>query len=244
MTTVRIDLAYDGTGFHGYARNRDVRTVQGELEDALAIVLQAEIGTTVAGRTDAGVHARGQVVSFTTDGEVETGRLERSLRAMLAPEIAVRSVDVVESEFDARFSAVRRHYRYFVDESPVPDPLRRHAVWHLGETLDLDAMNRAAAALVGTHDFASLCRAQGGKTTVRTVEAAGWQRDGDLTVYEVTATAFCHQMVRSMVALCVAMGRGKVDADTVSSILEAQNRNAAKGVAPPHGLTLWQVDYA
>jgi tRNA pseudouridine38-40 synthase len=244
VPTVRIDLAYDGTGFHGYARNHDVRTVQGDLEEALATVLRSEIGTTVAGRTDAGVHARGQVISFTIDEEVDTGRLERSLRTMLAPEIAIHSVEVVDDGFDARFSAVRRHYRYVVDETVVPDPLDRHRVWHVGEPLDLDAMNRAASSFIGLHDFASLCRAQEGKITDRTVESAAWHREGGLLVYEVTATAFCHQMVRSMVALCVVVGRGRVDADAVPGILQARDRNAASGAAPPHGLILWQVDYS
>jgi tRNA pseudouridine38-40 synthase len=242
VATVRIDLAYDGTGFHGWARNPGVRTVQGDLEEALARVLRTEVGTTVAGRTDAGVHARGQVVSFRSDG-VDPERLERSLRTMLAPEIAIRSIGIAADQFDARFSAVRRHYRYFVDEAVVPDPLRRHRVWHVGEELDLGAMSTAAAAFVGRHDFASLCRAQEGKTTERTVESAGWVREGDLTMYEVTATAFCHQMVRSMVALCVEVGRGRVEAADVPGILEAKDRNAARGAAPPHGLVLWQVDY-
>jgi tRNA pseudouridine38-40 synthase len=244
VPTVRIDLAYDGTGFHGYARNPNVRTVQGDLEEALTTVLQTEIATTVAGRTDAGVHARGQVVSFTVGAEVESARLERSLRTMLAPEIAIHAVSVAADGFNARFSAVRRHYRYVVDEGLVPDPLRRTSVWHVGETLDIAAMNRAAAAFVGTHDFASLCRAAEGKMTKRTVESAAWHRDGDLTVYEVTATAFCHQMVRAMVALCVEVGRGRLDADAIPGILEAKDRRAARGSAPPHGLTLWRVDYA
>jgi tRNA pseudouridine38-40 synthase len=243
VAIVRVDLAYDGTGFHGYARNPGVRTVQEDLERALETVLRSTVSTTVAGRTDAGVHARGQVVSFEADPAVDVGRVERSLRRLLAPEIAVRSVVEAPDGFDARFSASRRHYRYFVDEAPVPDPLRRHTVWHVGEVLAIDEMNRAAAAYVGTHDFASLCRSQEGKTTERTVVDAVWRRQGGLTVYEVSATAFCHQMVRSMVALCIDVGRGRVEADAVPAILEAKDRNAARGAAPPHGLILWQVDY-
>lgn len=243
MTTVRIDLGYDGSGFKGYARNPGVRTVQGLLEEALARVLRSEVTTTVAGRTDAGVHARHQVVSFDTESPVELDRLERALRSMLAPEIAIRSVREAPPGFSARFSAVRRHYRYFVDEAEVPDPLRRHRVWHVGEPLDHDAMNATAAGFVGEHDFASLCRAQEGMTTERTVESAVWAPDGDLTVYDVAATAFCHQMIRSMVALCVLAGRGRLDPATVPAILAARDRNAARGAAPPQGLVLWEVEY-
>ncbi len=243
MPTFRLELGYDGSGFHGFARNRGVRTVQGDLEEALSTITGIEITTVVAGRTDAGVHAKGQVVSFETDTAIDADRVWRSLRSMLGPEIAVNSLTEVESGFNARFSAGSRTYRYSIDEAPVPDPLARSSVWHVGEPLDLDAMNEAAGTFVGTHDFASLCRAQEGKTTERTVTRAAWARQGALLVYEVEAKAFCHQMVRSMVALCVEVGRGRVKAEAVPGILEAKDRNAARGAAPPHGLVLWEVGY-
>ena len=243
MPTYRLDIGYDGSGFHGFARNHGVRTVQGELEEALTTITGIDIKTVVAGRTDAGVHAKGQVVSFETDTAIQVDRVWRSLRSMLGPEIAANSVTEVESGFDARFSARSRTYRYSIDESPVPDPLVRSSVWHVGEPLDLDAMNEAATAFVGTHDFASLCRAQEGRTTERTVTEAVWTRRGGLLVFEVEAKAFCHQMVRSMVALCVEVGRGRLDGGAVPGILEARDRNAARGAAPPHGLVLWEVGY-
>ena len=282
MPVYRIDLAYDGTGFRGWARNAGVRTVQGEIEAALARVLGEEVPLSVAGRTDAGVHARHQVASFPCDAKIDTATTLRSLRTMLGPEIALRDLTAAPEGFDARFSAVRRSYRYFIDESPSHDPLRSHWVWHRGEALDLGAMNQAAAAFVGPHDFASLCRAAEGGTTERTVESAGWERvptevsslqspvssrvpslqspvssptqalgawpgfpspDSGLLVYMVSAKAFCHQMVRSMVALCVDVGRGKMRAEAVPEILDKKDRNAARGVAPPHGLVLWEVDY-
>lgn len=243
VTTLRVDLAYDGTGFKGYARNPGVRTIQGVLEEALERVTRVPVTTTVAGRTDAGVHARRQVVSFDTEAEVDVERLERSLRSMLSPEIVVHAVSVVDDGFSARFSATRRHYRYFVDEALVPDPLRRHRVWHVGEALDLEPMNTVASHLEGEHDFASLCRSREGKTTVRTVESAAWSREGDLTVFDVRASAFCHQMVRSMVALCVMAGKDKLDPATVPTILDSKDRNAARGAAPAHGLVLWEVEY-
>lgn len=243
MPTYRLDLGYDGSGFHGFARNRDVRTVQEDIELALAKITGSTIDTVVAGRTDAGVHARGQVVSFDAEAGLALDRVERSLRSMLGPEIAVFGLAEAGSGFNARFSALSRTYRYTVDDSPVADPLTRSSVWHVGKALDLDAMNRAAGTFVGTHDFASLCRAHDGKTTERTVIRAGWECRSALLVYEVEAKAFCHQMVRSMVALCVEVGCGRVDAGAVSDILRARDRSAARGAAPPHGLVLWEVKY-
>jgi tRNA pseudouridine38-40 synthase len=242
-TTYRIDLAYDGTGFRGYARNAGVRTVQEVLEDALAAALGTVVTTAVAGRTDAGVHARHQVVSFALEDPVDTHRLRRSLDGLTGPELSILSVEPAPEGFDARFAATRRTYRYFVDERPAADPLQRHRVWHLGEPLDLDAMNTAAAAFVGEHDFASLCRAAQGRSLVRLVTHARWERSGGLAVFEATATSFCHQMVRSMVVLCVDVGRGRVAPEAVVGILEARDRHAARGAAPPHGLTLWEVEY-
>jgi tRNA pseudouridine38-40 synthase len=260
VATFRIDLAYDGTAFRGWARNTGVRTVQGEVERALATVLRADVAVSVAGRTDAGVHARHQVASFATESVVDVVAAVRSLRTMLAPEVSIHGLQPVADDFDARFSAVRRSYRYFIDEASHHDPLAARWVWHLGETLDVEAMNRAAAAFVGSHDFASLCRAAEGGTTERTVEHARWERgdhpdtrypipdsrcggEAGLLVFSVAAKAFCHQMVRSMVALCVDVGRGRVPAETVPGILEQRDRNAARGVAPPHGLVLWEVEY-
>jgi len=242
VTVHRIELGYDGSGFHGYARQHEVRTVQGELEAALQRILGvAAITTSVAGRTDAGVHAAGQVVSFAAEVP-DHESLTRSLRALLGPEIAIHRVEPAPEGFDARFSARSREYRYFIDDAPVADPLRRVAVWHVPHRLDVGQMGRAARHLIGTHDFASLCRAAEGRSTERTVRRAEWWRDR-LLVFRVEATAFCHQMVRSMVALCVAVGRGTMSADEVPRILDARDRNAARGAAPPHGLVLWRVEY-
>lgn len=244
MPTYRLDLAYDGSAFRGYAANAGVRTVQGALESALATILRRPVETSVAGRTDAGVHARGQVVSFVLPEPIDPTRLQRSLNSLLAPEVVARAVVEAPDGFDARRSALQRTYRYLVDDGPVPDPARRWTVWHVGVHLDEEAMNKAAGAFVGEHDFASLCRAAEGGTTTRRVLTAGWERaDDGLLVYSVSAGAFCHQMVRSMVALCVDVGRGRLDAEAVPGILAARDRGAARGVAPPHGLTLWEVRY-
>ncbi len=242
MPVYRLDLAYDGTGFHGYARQPYVRTVQGELEEAL-FKHTGPVETSVAGRTDAGVHGRLQTVSFSTANDLEPDRLWRSLNSQLGPEIAISSVARASDDFDARFSAQSRQYRYFIHNAPVPDPLTRWYTWHVPHALDVDGMNEAAAAFVGEHDFASLCRAAEGRTTVRTVLEASWWRAGSQVLYDVRALAFCHQMVRSMVALCVDVGRGRVAPGEVPAVLAARDRNAARGAAPPHGLVLWDVEY-
>ena len=243
MPTYRIDLAYDGSGFRGYARNAGIRSVQEVLEDAVERALQAPVETVVAGRTDAGVHARGQVVSFEIDRPVDTERLRRSITALAGPEVVAFRVGEVPAGFSARFSAMWRRYHYLVDTGPAPDPLLRfHSLW-VDDPLDVAAMGRAAAHFLGERDFASLCRAAESRSTIRRVLQAGWHAEGDLLTFDVAASSFCHQMVRSMVALCLAVGRGRVDADDVPGILDAGDRNAARGAAPPHGLILVEVGY-
>ena len=243
MPTYRLDLAYDGSGFHGYARQPDVRTVQGELEAVLARILEP-VDTVVAGRTDAGVHARQQVVSFSTGKPVDPDRLARSLTKLLGPEIVVYASARAPDGFSARFSATSRTYRYRVLNTPFPDPLRRATSWHIGAPLDLAAMNRAAGHLVGEHDFASFCRRREGASTVRTVLSAGWSARSDgILELEIAGTAFCLQMVRSIVAFSVEVGRGRIESDTTPQVLHARDRNQARGAAPPHGLVLWRVGY-
>ena len=239
----RLDLAYDGSGFHGYAKQPGLRTVQGELEDAL-FKHTGPVDTVVAGRTDAGVHARGQVVSFAVAQPVDVERLHDSLNSMLGPEIGVTAVTEAGDGFDARFGAVARSYRYLVLNRPVADPFMRHTAWHVPEPLALRRMHDAAIHFVGEHDFASFCRAAPGRSTERTVLSAAWTSAGDgVLAFDVTATSFCHQMVRSVVALSVEIGRGRIAGDDVPAILAARDRNAARGAAPPHGLTLMSVTY-
>jgi tRNA pseudouridine38-40 synthase len=219
------------------------------LERVLATVLGSKVATAVAGRTDAGVHASGQVVSFEAKEGLDTDRIGRSMNAMLGPEVVVRSVSLAPGGFDARFSAVSRTYRYFADDRAAPNPLNRHTVWHVESSIDTEAMIAAAAAFVGEHDFASFCRSDDGRSTVRWVTSARWWREEGpgqakgLLVFEITANAFCHQMVRSLVALSVEIGRGRVPVTAIPQIFEARDRNAARGAAPPHGLVLWAVGY-
>lgn len=243
MTVYRIDLAYDGSGFRGYARQEGVRTVQGELERALGVVLGAEPETAVAGRTDAGVHARGQVVSFSWDGEVDTDRLARSLNGLLGPEIAVRSVAPASDYFHARFSAKWRRYRYRIGIGPGGDPLTRAYTWEVGRPLDTGAMRRAAADFVGEHDFTSFCRSVEGRSNVRRVDESALEVDGEVVTYWVRANAFCHQMVRSIVGHLYDVGRGFAAPDSVPAVIAARDRSKVGTVAPPHGLVLWEVGY-
>lgn len=243
MPTYRIDLSYDGSGFHGYARQPGVRTVQGDLEAAIARVLEP-VKTEVAGRTDAGVHARHQVVSFLTGMPVDCSRLARSLTKLLGPEVVVYRCEQVPDGFSARFSAARRTYRYRILNRPYPDPLRRAVTWHVKETLDVASMDLAVRYLVGEHDFASFCRRSEGCSTVRTVLSANWcARPDDLVRLEIVGSAFCHQMVRSIAAFSAEVGRGRLNPEATGRVLKARDRNATRGAAPPQGLVLWQVDY-
>ena len=243
--TYRLDLAYEGTDFRGFARQPQVRTVQGELEKALSVVLRENVTTTCAGRTDAGVHARGQVVSLKRSRRIDDeAAAVRSLNRLLPADVRVNRLSRAPEGWSARFSAKWRAYRYHVRTDPVDDPLERRLVWHLGVPLDVEAMNRAAAFLVGTHDFASFCRAAEGRSSVREVREADWRdrKAGRLT-FEVLASSFCHQMVRSMVGWCVEVGRGRRQASETPEVLAARNRQAAGPVAPPRGLILWEVGY-
>jgi tRNA pseudouridine38-40 synthase len=243
MTTYRLDLSYDGSGYRGFARQDGQRTVQGELESALTTILGEAVTTVAAGRTDAGVHARQQVLSFDLAGEADVDSTLRRLNGLVGPEVVANRLEAAADGFSARFSAKWRRYRYFVDPTSSPDPLLRAWVWHWGRPLDVTAMEQAAADMVGEHDFTSFCRAASGRSSVRTVLEAGWTNEGRLLVFDVKAAAFCHQMVRSMVGFCVAAGTGKVDPDSLEEVLAARDRNAAPEIAPPHGLILWEVGY-
>jgi tRNA pseudouridine38-40 synthase len=196
----------------------------------------------VAGRTDAGVHARGQVVSF--PGEADPLRVQRALNGMLAPEIVVRNARLAPDGFDARRSATAREYRYRIDAGPAPDPFTARFMWHRAGDLSLPRMRAAARALVGRHDFASFCRApEDGSSTVRRVERIAILRSGDRLEISVRADGFLHQMVRSIVGTLVDVGEGRIEPGDMRAIIAARERAAAGRVAPPHGLTLERVVY-
>lgn len=254
---LRLDLAYDGTDFHGWAVQPTLRTVQGTLEDALAQILRVEsVSLTCAGRTDTGVHARGQVVHLDvapeTLGAVVGERdaapvdaLLRRLNGLVPRDIRVRSVGPAPAGFDARFSAIWRRYAYRIaDAGHLVDPLRRREVLVRPRELNLAAMNQAAAFLLGEHDFAAFCRKRTGATTIRTLLELSWDRDDrGLAVATVKADAFCHTMVRSLVGCLVEVGEGRRGTEWAVEVLRQRVRHPAVTVVRPHGLTLEEVVY-
>lgn len=241
---LRIDLAYDGTDFHGWAAQPALRTVEGELCRALGTVLRVpDVDVVCAGRTDSGVHARGQVVHC--DVEAPPDQLLRRLNGILPPDVRVRRVVEAAPGFDARFSALWRRYTYRVADTPAAvDPLMRRQVLTWPRPLDLDAMNQASHALLGLRDFASFCKQREGATTIRTLQELGWARDATgLAVATVRADAFCHSMVRSLVGCLLAIGEGRRPPEWAAEILEAGARDSAVAVVHAHGLTLEEVGY-
>ncbi len=242
MPVVRLTIAYDGTRFRGWQRQRGQRTVQGVLEDALARVLGDVPRLSTAGRTDAGVHARGQVVSF--EAGADPDRIRGAVNGMLAPEVVVVAARAARDGFDARFSATAREYRYRIDLGDSPDPFTARFVWHHPCEPRMAEMRRAASLLIGEHDFASFCRRPpDDRHTIRDLERLSVVREGDRLEIAARANAFLHQMVRSLVGTLVAVGEGRIAAGSMPSVLEAGDRSAAGPIAPPHGLTLERVIY-
>ncbi len=242
---IRLDLAYDGTPFRGFARQPDVRTVQGELEGALAKLFGYETPTVGAGRTDAGVHALGQVVSVATaPDDLDLVKLRDSLNGMLGPAVAVASCSEVPQEFNARFSARSRTYVYAVVQRDWPDPFLAATSLYHPEPLDLDAMNEAAGHLVGSHDFRSFGRLpEADASAERILYELRCNRVGDLIRVRARANAFVHQMVRSLVGTLLQVGEGRRRPDEMPEVLAALDRAAAGPVAPPHALCLVSVEY-
>jgi tRNA pseudouridine38-40 synthase len=254
---IRIDLSYDGSNFHGWALQPDLRTVQGEVQRALGVALrQPEVWVTCAGRTDTGVHARGQVIHLDVDEAVlaaSAGRsqappaeaLVRKLNGILDADVRVHVARVVPEAFDARFSALWRRYAYRVADAPAAyDPLTRNHVLHWPRALDLDAMNRAAADLLGLNDYTSFCKAREGATSIRRVTRLDWARDEHgVATMTVLADAFCHSMVRSLVGCLLAIGEGRREAPWAGEMLAKATRSSDIHIASARGLTLEEVGY-
>ncbi|HEX5597400.1 MAG TPA: tRNA pseudouridine(38-40) synthase TruA [Micromonosporaceae bacterium] len=258
---VRLDVAYDGTGFSGWAVQPDRRTVAGVLTETLQRIFgpTGATGLTVAGRTDAGVHAIAQVchVDIAAEAwaalaaksqpreEAVTAALLRRLNRMLPDDVRVRAVTEVPADFDARFSATFRRYEYRVTDAPYgADPLRRHEILAWPRPLDLAALNTAAAGLLGEHDFAAYCRRKENATTVREVTRLDWRRDErDILIATVQADAFCQAMVRSLVGAMLVAGDGRRSVDWPAGLLTLRERSSEVPVVAPHGLTLVAVGY-
>lgn len=254
---LRLDLAYDGTDFHGWATQPGLRTVQGLLQAALSQVLRVEsVPVTCAGRTDTGVHARGQVVHLDVSDDVlgavggrstaqPVDALVRRLNGVLPADVRVRGGREAPDGFDARFSALWRRYAYRIADDPAAvDPLTRCWVLARPRRLDVQAMNAGAGRLVGEHDFAAFCKRREGATTIRTLLDLRWVRDeAGLAVAEVRADAFCHHMVRALVGCLVVVGEGRRPPDWAAEVLRRGVRDSGLGVVPAHGLTLEEVAY-
>ena len=246
MVRAKLVVAYDGTDFRGFAAQPDVRTVEGVLTEALAKVLHSPVGGfACAGRTDAGVHAWGQVVTFEAEPDLHVDSMRASVNALLGPEVVVREAALTEPAFDARRQAKWRTYTYAVVNRPVPDPFLSRYAWWVPEAIDLAALRLGADPFVGEHDFASFCRkGPEGSTTVRRVLASRWTGIGDGVLrYDITATAFCWQMVRSIVGTLVDVGTGKIRPGDLMRVIRAHDRQEAGRLAPPQGLCLWEVGY-
>jgi tRNA pseudouridine38-40 synthase len=236
-------VEYDGTDYLGFQVQAQGATIQGEIECALAAVTQ-EWGRIIgAGRTDAGVHAQGQVITFSTTWRHPVGELHRALNAVLPKGIAVRELGAVAKSFHPRFDAVSREYCYTILNQPLRSPLARRFAHHLPRPLDVASMNEAAGALVGSHDFASFGRAPQGDNTVREVYQARWTLEEPFVCFDVVANAFLYRMVRSLVGTLLLVGTGELPPDGFEEILRSADRSMASQVAPAHGLCLIKVNY-
>jgi tRNA pseudouridine38-40 synthase len=257
----RLTVAYNGSGFHGFAFQQGQPTVAGALVEALGRITQSPVSLTCAGRTDAGVHALGQVVHFDLPQEISScldpEAVVKSCNSQLGPAIVVRNAGIAPPGFDARHSALARRYRYLILNAPVGDPLLEGLTWQVTDALELRSMAAAADAILGEHDFRAFCRRPPGTSADqpinRRVLATRWSRpdghegigpaSGSLLAFEIEANAFCHQMVRSLVGTLVDVGRGRKRPADMVGILRSADRQLASQPAPPQGLTLMDVRY-
>ncbi len=246
----RIDYAYDGTNFHGWAKQPQLRTIQGELENSLEKLTGSKIDLIVAGRTDRGVHALAQVTHFDLpagdrqEREWNLEELRYRLNQMLEEDIRILKLSQAPAFFHARFSALRRRYRYKIaDDNRQILPLDRFDIAPWYRLLDLDLMNQASALMLGKHDFAAFCKVGGVGTSIRTLETFHWRRESDLLIAEVIADAFCYSMVRNLVGATVCVGEGRFPVNWMISLLENKERVSESMVFPGRGLTLVGVDY-
>ena len=242
---LRIDLAYDGSNFSGWAIQPDRRTVQAQVEEAIEKIARVRIESIVAGRTDAGVHATGQVIHVDIPDSIAIEDLAYKLNRILDEDVRINRIEVAPPAFHARFSALRRYYQYrILDENKVIQPLARlnTAGWY--RPLDLDLMNQASKLLLGTNDFAAFCKYREGATTVRTLEKYEWVRDSEgYLVADVVADAFCYSMVRNLVGAVVCVADGRFEPSWIKTLLENKERVSDSLVFPARGLTLYKVDY-
>ncbi|MBP6673440.1 MAG: tRNA pseudouridine(38-40) synthase TruA [Bacteroidetes bacterium] len=240
--TIKLTIEYDGTEFVGWQRQPNGRTVQQEIERALQTITREDSGIVGAGRTDSGVHARGQVASFKTDSGLSPNDLKRALNGNIPNDIVIRDAEVVDDEFSARYSAVSREYRYYINT--VPTAIDRNFCWECAYQMDIGTMNRIAASIIGIHDFQSFCKSDSEVEHYRCeVFESDWSIDGTKMIYHVRANRFLQGMVRALVGTMVNIGRGHTQESEFSSIMVAKNRSKAGQAAPAKGLFLERVTY-
>jgi len=244
VRNIALVVEYDGTDFHGFQVQPALRTVQGELEQGLLSVAQEQIRVAAAGRTDAGVHALGQVVSFKTKSQLSPDAILRALNSVLPDDLVVKKCVEAPPDFHARFSARSRWYRYTILNRPEPTALARAYVYHFKRRLDLEAMQMASDLLVGTHDYASFARVGSGATdTIRTVCQASWSRLDSLVFFDIGADGFLPQMVRGIVGTLIWVGTNKISVDEFREVMEARDRKVAGPTVPARGLCFIRATY-
>jgi len=245
MRNIKLTIEYDGTGYHGWQIQQNSPTIQGILQEKIGVITGEGISLIGSGRTDAGVHAIGQVANFRTESGISLEAIKRGVNSLLPDDIAIRRAEEVSDDFHARFSARSKLYEYRVLNSSVPSPIERNFSWHVSRRLDLGEMRKAAQMLLGTHDFSSFRSAQSDNLnpvrTLMTLEIR--KRRNHMISIRVRANAFLKQMVRNVVGCLVDVGRGKLDPEDLGEILDARDRTEAGMAAPPHGLFLVKVEY-
>ena len=242
---VRATIAYDGTAYHGFQRQSPDRepTIQGELERALEQVTRQPTAILGAGRTDAGVHAGGQVIAFDTTWRHPLTDLHRALNAVVPDDIAAQDMSEAAASFHPRYDARSREYRYTIYQAPLRHPLHRRYALHVPDALAAEAMRAAARSLIGEHDFAAFGQATTGESTVRTLHRLEVRSDLPWITVDLEADGFLYRMVRSVVGTLLEVGRGRIPPERVAGILESRDRSQAEATAPPHGLCLMRVNY-
>jgi tRNA pseudouridine38-40 synthase len=244
MRNLKLTLAYDGTEFHGWQIQPEARTVQGELRQALSKLFNHEVSVTGSGRTDAGVHAHGQVANVGTVRTMDTDAVLRGTNALLPPEIRVLSVEEVSSDFHARRSARSKTYEYHIWRNPVVSPFHCRYVYAFRYPLNEDAMDRATRSFIGTHDFTSFCAtATEIEDRTRTIFEASWERSATTWIFRIRGNGFLQYMVRTIAGTILEVGQGRIQSEHIPAIFEARDRRLAGPSLPPHGLHLIQVEY-
>ncbi len=236
-------VEYDGTAYAGYQRQAKLQTVQGELESALYTVVHQPVMISSAGRTDAGVHALGQVISFEMGWRHGVNKLQRAINVNLPKDIVVLQIDETKPDFHPRYDARRRAYEYHIYNTSIRSPIRRHRSWHVRQPLSVDRMNQAAVNLIGVHDFATFGQPPQGNSTTRELFAVHWRMHGELTLFFIQANAFLYRMVRSIVGSLVKVGKGDWTVEQFVEALQARERGRSAASAPAHGLYLVDVTY-